>query len=144
MVEAAFVYVPLFALMLAIVDFSVAIFLRSTFQHAVREGVRYAVTYQTMSGLGHDLSIKTTVQQNAMGFLNGATGLSKISVNYYAPDTLAPTASNMPGNIVEVSIEGYNYGWIAPVWRSHTPLAITARSSDRMEGLPGGSAPPPR
>lgn len=144
MVESAFVYLPLFAIMLAIVDFSVAIFIRNTFQHAVREGVRYAVTYQTMSGLGHDASIKTVVQQNAMGFLNGTSGAEKIVIRYYSPDTLAFTTANSPGNIVEVSIEGYNWGWIAPIWRSGTPLAIVARSSDRMEGLPGGVSPPAR
>ena len=39
-IEAAFVLVPLFALIFAILDFGLAIFVRSTLQHAVREGVR--------------------------------------------------------------------------------------------------------
>jgi len=143
-VEGALVMVPLFALVFAIVDFSMAIFLRSTFQHAVREGVRYAVTYRTMPGLGHDASIKTVVQQNAMGFLAGEQGASKIYIRYYDPLTLVETPNNAPGNLVEISVEGYSWGWLGPLLRSATPLPIAARSSDRMEGLPGGSSPPPR
>lgn len=143
MVELSLVLVPLLALLLAILDFGFAIFLRSTFQHAVREGVRYAVTSRTSPGLGHDASIKAVVQKHAMGFLNGDAA-SKIQIRYYLPGTLAETQSNAGGNIVEVSIEGYNWGWMAPLLRSASPaLAVSARSSDRMESSPGG-APPSR
>jgi Flp pilus assembly protein TadG len=140
----AFVMVPLFALMFGIIDYGFVIFLRSTFQHAVREGVRYAVTYQTIPGQGHDASIKSVVQASAMGFLAGQSGLDKIHIQYYEPDTLGTTSANAPGNIVEISIEGYQWGWIAPLLRSGTPLTINVRSSDRMEGLPGGTSPPAR
>lgn len=141
MVELAFILLPLMALLLAILDFSFAIFLRGTFQHAVREGVRYAVTSRTESGMGHDASIKSVVQRNAMGFLNGATGAEKIRIRYYVPGTLAETVSNAGGNIVEVSVEGYNWGWMAPLMRSAVPLQVKSRSSDRMEPSPGGIPP---
>jgi hypothetical protein len=142
-VEMAFVLVPLFAIMFAIVDFGFAIFLRSTFLHAVREGTRYAVTYRTIVGKGHDDSIKTVVQNSAMGFLAGSSGAEKIKIRYYAPDTLVETAANAPGNLVEISVEGYQWGWLAPLMRDETPLSIGARSSDRMEGLPLGMSSPP-
>lgn len=142
MVESALVLVPLLALILAFIDHGLVIFLQSTFQHAAREGVRYAVTYQTVSGLGQDDSIRAIVQRNAMGFLNTCPGCIKI--RYYKPDTLVETADNTPGNIVEVSIEGYSYRWIAPLWRVAGSLAVTARAADRMEGLSGGSSPPTR
>lgn len=143
-VEAAFVLVPLFALIFSIVDFGLAIFIRSTLQHAVREGVRYAITYQTVDGLGHDASIKSVVQANAMGFLSEAENADKIKIRYYDPTTFAEVAGNDPGNLVEVSVEDYQWGWLAPLLRSASPLQITTRSSDRMEGLPAGGVPPPR
>jgi hypothetical protein len=139
------VLVPLLALILGIVDYGLAIFVRSTLQHAVREGVRYAVTYRTMSGLGHDASIKAVVQNEAMGFLAGPAGLSKVFIRYYDPVTLQQVAGNSPNNLVEVSVENFSWGWLAPLLRSANPLPMVARSSDRMEGLPGGqTAPPPR
>lgn len=144
MVELPLVLIPLVALWVAIIDFSLAIFLKATFQHAAREGVRYAVTSRTEPGLGHDASIKAAVQRNAMGFLNGGAGAEKIHIRYFVPGTLTETQSNAGGNIVEVSVEGYTWSWIAPVLRSATPLSIAARSSDRMEASPGGGTPPAR
>jgi hypothetical protein len=144
MLESALIILPLFALMFAIIDFSLAIFVKSTLQHAVREGVRYAVTFQTESGFCHDDSIKNVVVYNSMGFLRSETNREKIQIRYYLPDTLSPSGNNAPGNIVEVSVEGYTWGWIAPLWRTSTPLSMLVRSSDRMEGLPGGGSPPCR
>lgn len=141
--ELGLVLLPLLALLLAILDFGFALFLRSTFQHAVREGVRYAVTGRTESGLGHDASIKAVVQRNALGFLSGSSDLSKVYIRYYAPGSLAETQSNAGGNIVEISVEGYTWQWMAPLWRSALPpLTIRARSSDRMEPSPPGGPPP--
>ena len=143
-VESAFVLVPLFAILFAITDFGFAIFLKNTFMHAVREGARYAVTYKVQGGFGHDDSIKNVVQSNAMGFLSGSTNYDKIVIRYYNPTTFIEVPENNPGNIVEVSVEGFSWGWLAPLWRSATPLNITVRSSDRMEALPGGATPPTR
>jgi Flp pilus assembly protein TadG len=138
------ILLPFFAITFAIIDYGLAIFVQSTLQHAVREGVRYAVTYQTISGMCQDASIKTVVKNHAMGFLTPDDKYSLIQVTYYTPDTFTVSPSNNPGNIVEVAVNGYPWGWIAPLWRSKTPLNITVRSSDRMEGLPGGTNPPCR
>jgi Flp pilus assembly protein TadG len=145
--ELGLVLIPTMALLFGVVDISLAIFKRSSFQHAAREGVRYAVTYQTMSGLGQDASIKAVVQTNAMGFLAGDSGAQKIAIRYYDPVTLTErtgAGSNAPGNIVEVSVENYNHTWIAPIMPMINPLPMAARSSDRMEGLPTGTSPPSR
>jgi hypothetical protein len=144
LLELALVLVPWLALIFGIVDFGFAIFLRNAFQHSVREGVRYAVTYQTASGMGHDASIKSVVQRNALGMLAGSSGASQILIRYYLPETLAETPNNWPGNLVEVSIENFRWGWMAPLLRSSTPMSVTVRSMDRMEGLPGGTMPPAR
>ncbi len=141
-VELSLVLVPLLSLLFAIFDFSFALFLKSTCQHAVREGVRYAVTGQTQTGMGQDASIKAVVQKNAVGFLGGTSGASKIHIRYYVPGTLTETQSNAGGNIVEVSVEGYSMNWMAPLLRGALPpLGISARSSDRMEPPPNGVPP---
>ncbi len=143
MVEATLVILPFFAIVLSIIDFGRAFYARTAIQYAVQAGTRYAVTFQTMSGMCQDASIKEVVRRSSVGFLTANDISTKTFIRYYKPDTLAATASNMPGNIVEVSVEGYQFKWIAPLWRTATPMTILARSSDRMEGLPGGSSGPP-
>lgn len=142
--EGALVFVPFFALFFAIIDYGLVAFVKNTFQHATREGVRYAVTYQTSGGLGHDASIKEVVKTNALGFLSGPSGASHIIIKYYDPNTLVETAGNLPGNIIEVSIENYQWGVIAPLLRSASPITLNVRASDRMETVPNGLAPPSR
>jgi hypothetical protein len=140
MVELAFVMIPLLALILSILDFGFALMLRNTFQHAVREGVRYAVTGQAVPAIGQDASIKSVVKKQSLGFLNRSD--DKIHIRYFTPGTLTETVRNTGGNIVEVSIEGYNWGWMAPLLHEALPvLEITARSSDIVEASPGGIPP---
>jgi hypothetical protein len=143
-VETALVLLPLLALIFAIVDFAFAIFVNSTLQHAAREGVRFAVTYRTFSGMSHDASIKAVVQNAALNLLDGPEGARKIHIRYYDPVTLQEVPTNAPGNLIEISIENFDWGWLVPLWRTAAPLRFSARSSDRMEGLPGGQSPPPR
>ena len=76
-----FVLLPTFALITAFFDVSFALFSWSTIQNAVREGCRYAITFQTNGGQGQDASVKTIVQQNSMGLVTVAGGL--IQVNYF-------------------------------------------------------------
>jgi hypothetical protein len=150
--EMAIVAVPLIGLLFSIVDFGLAIFIRTTLQHAAREGARYAVTYTTSGGKCQDESITEKVQQSAMGFLAGSAGASKVKVRYFAIDENSPGSfsefgagsGNAPGNIVEVAVEGYQYVWLAPIYWSSAPLTINVRSVDRMEGLGAGGTPPCR
>lgn len=151
--ETAFVLIPFFALVLGIVDFGMAIFIRSTIQSAVTAGVRYAVTYQTKTGFNMDDSIRLATQANAMGFLgNSTTPNPAITVNYYSTSGLGTPltgAANQPFNVVEVST-AYTWNWLSNLSgvlnsaRSTTPLTITVYSSDRLGGLPPGQSPPPR
>ena len=143
-VELALVLLPLCGLVFLILDIAWAFYVRATLQNAVREGVRYAVTSQTMTGLGQDASIKATVQQNAMGLLSGVNGAALISIQYYLPNTLAPVAglnSNQGGNIVDVYVQGYSLPPLGPILRNPTPLSLGAQAFDRMEGSPGGVPP---
>jgi Flp pilus assembly protein TadG len=143
-VEMALVLLPLIAMVFLILDMAWAFFVRATLQNAVREGVRYAITDQTMTGFGQDASIKTIVQQNAMGLLSGSTGTSLIYIQYYLPNTLAPVSggnSNAAGNVVKISVQGYPLPPLGPILRNPAPLSLGAQSFDVMGGAPGGIPP---
>ncbi len=140
-IELSLVILPLLAIVFLILDASWVIFAKASLQYSVREGVRYAVTSQTISGMGQDDSIKTVVQQHAFGFLNNASDLGKIGINYYDPNSLTATNSNAGGNVVEISVDGVSIYPMGPIWRSATAIDLSARSSDVMEGSPGGIPP---
>jgi len=144
MLEGALALPPLLMLLFATIDFSIAILVKNTVQSAVREGVRYAVTGQTVGGLGQDESIRTVVENNSLGFLNSSNGDSLISITYYNPTTLAAVSgigSNAPGNIVQVQVTGLSWAWMVPYARSSAPLQISATSMDMVE--PNATGVPP-
>jgi hypothetical protein len=134
---------PLFGFIFLILDVSWMIFAQVTLQSAVRQGVRYAITGQTMAGLGQDASIKAVVQNAAVGFLPGTTGASQIAINYYTPSNLVSTNSNAGGNIVEVSIQGFALSPLGPILHSGSAVAISAVASDIVEP-PASGIPPAR
>ncbi len=160
-VETALMIVPLLMLLIAILDFSLAIFIMDTLEYAVRQGVRYAVTGQvtTVPGsppttLGQDASIRGVVRANALGLLSSVPD-ANITINYYAfdtaTDTWQPTSgvnSNTGGNMVKVSVTGYSWFWMLPGANSwgntrggSTFLPINTASADIMEGCPLGVCP---
>jgi len=148
LVESSFALLPLLALLFGVIDIGFAVFVRNTMQFAVRQGVRYAVTSQTMPGMGQDLSIKTVVNTYAMGLLDGLSpthdGLSQISITYYDPVSLAPLTgpgSNIGGNIVVVSCTGLSWAWMAPLLRSTAPMQFSVSSADIMEATPLAGPP---
>ena len=143
-IEFALLMVPAFLLTFMILDVSMVIFLRCTFQHAVREGVRYAITgaYNPAAPAGHngqDDAIKAVVQTSALGFLNG-TAAATIHVHWIDPVTGA-VADNSMGNIVEVSVEAYSHSALAPYLRLGFPVRIWARAYDIMQFVPGTKPP---
>jgi Flp pilus assembly protein TadG len=142
LVEFSLVMIPLFGILFLVIDLAWMLFARATLQFAVREGVRYAVTGQTMTGMGQDDSIRTVVQQDSMGILAGPGGAAKIGIAYFDPNAnLAATSSNAGGNVVQVSVNGVNVFPMAPLFHSGSPLSMTAVSSDVVESSPGGIPP---
>jgi hypothetical protein len=136
MIEVALIVVPLFGLTFLSLDVSMVVFLRSTFQHAVREGVRYGITgYTPSSGTCQDDAIKAVVKKNAIGFLNNSPASSTIHVHFMSPVD-GSVVDNSPGNIIQVSIEAYKYGPLAPYQRTGSPM-IWARAYDVVEPYPG-------
>lgn len=157
LVEMALVMTPFFALMLAIIELSVPIFLKSTFVDAVREGCRYGITYQTSyNGTGYSsqtAAITAVVEANSSGFLNSSNA-NLITVQYYNSSTFAlvtGSAANADGNILMVSVSGYAYNWMNPInWFygstnfsvTGSPLTLGAASMDRLETLAVGASRP--
>ena len=148
LVESALSTLPMLALLWGIFDIGFAIFVKNTMNFAVRQGVRYAITSQTMPGLGHDASIKTRVKECSLGLADALSpnhdAMSAISITYYDPITLAVVTgagSNAGGNIVVVSADNLSWAWMVPLLRDKTPLQFSVASADIMEGSPVGGPP---
>src|ERR1700690_2517473 len=87
LLENTFTLIPLLALVLAFFNFGFAIYKWTTLQNAVREGCRYAITFQTISGYGQDGSIGQIVKEFSMGMVDPTlTGAAQqVFINYYNP-----------------------------------------------------------
>jgi Flp pilus assembly protein TadG len=154
----ALVMMLLLPLMFLIVDIAWGVFVKVTLQHAVREGVRYAITSQTATNaeganMGHLGSIKAKTITAAGGILAGQE--DKVSVTFYTPDTLAEdtgASRNRGGNVVMVNIENFEYRPLIPVYtigsmqkleiREDPPIRISVHAADRMESCPLGVCAP--
>jgi len=158
MLEFALTMMPTFALIMIFLDLGVMFFRWSTLQNAVREGCRYAITFQTASNCGsggtsqcgQDNSVEQVVQQYALGLVKTTDNPQTIFVNYYAPTALNTpivAGGNVPNNVVVVSVQNVSYNWILPLagtyggsgsWNS-SPFTFSVYSSDVLGGLPVGS-----
>lgn len=149
LLESVFTILPTFALVFAFVDFGLLLFRWATLQEAVREGCRYAITFQTQTGLGQDASIEAVVQQYSMGLVTSTDTPQHIFVKYYSVsnlNTAIASGGNVPGNIVEVSVQNISWAWLAPLsgsfgsnaFRSTTPITLAVYSSDILGGYPAG------
>ena len=154
----AFVMMLLLPLMFLIVDIAWGIFVKVSLQHAVREGVRFAITSQTSNdadgvNMGHLGSIKARTIASAGGILAGQE--DKVTVTFYTPDTLAEdtgASRNRGGNVVMVNIENFEYRPLIPVYtigewqkleiREDPPIRISVHAADRMESCPLGVCAP--
>jgi Flp pilus assembly protein TadG len=161
--ESALTFMPIFAMIIGFVNYGLSIYRWTTLQNAVREGCRYAITYQTSGGLGQDQSIKNVVQTNSLGLVDATlTGSAQqIFVKYYTPGTafdppgtaagsshaVAAPGGNVQGNFVVVSVEGFanTADWVAAAVSgsfnhptSNPNLTVNVMSADIMGGLPFG------
>jgi Flp pilus assembly protein TadG len=163
--EFTFVFLPMMAMIILLIDVAWAVFVKATLEYAVRAGVRSGITItgSQASLAGSDLTtmVKTLVQTKSIGILRGTTGYAKIKVHYFQPPAEGSTAAavdvsnqtwgNTPLYIMQVSVEGYVlpalvprlFGLNQPMDASGTPIA--AVSADLIEPSrdvpPIGSAP---
>ena len=140
-IEAGVTVVLLFGLIFLVMDLSMLLFIRSTLQQAVRNGVRIGATGSQFGGHTYlNDSIRAAVQAEALGFLNGPQGACKIAVNYFTPDTGAAT-SGTQGDVLVVSVNDFSYTPLGAVLRTADPFRITVSSSDIVERCPIGGCP---
>lgn len=131
LIESAFVLLPMMALVCGLIDFAMSSLVQSTLNHAVREGVRYGVTGRS------DAEIKAIVKRYSMGFL-GSENQHLIRIQYLNATTFQVEegpGSNRSGNILEVRVNDYPWGWIYPMGRVSPRFAIRAESADIVEPL---------
>lgn len=151
--ESAFTLIPTFALIFAFIDFGLMLYRWSSLQNAVREGVRYAITFrtQTSPALGQTDSIKAIVEKNSMRLVRSTDSPQHIFVKFYtktSPDVAITTGGNVPGNIVEVSVQNVSFSWVAPLsgsyggniafYRNRTPFNLKVFAFDILGGYPVG------
>ena len=134
MVEFSLVGIILLVTLFGFLNFSHALFVRSLLRYAVSQGIRYAITGQTRSGLSHAESIKAVVQDNALGLLKTSAGAASIQVRYYLPDGVTQTTVVAGNNLIEVAIEDYPLMQLVPLWGNWT---ITNRLIDVLEPFDG-------
>ena len=157
--EFTLVLLPMLGFLFVLLDIAWAVYSRSTLQYAVAQGVRYAVTSQTMTGFGQTDSIKKTVQQNAFGRLGSA--YSSIHVHFYqinqTTGALIDVSTTAGGNgpygngllpLVEVSVESFSQKTFMPTIKMTglgtvlNPIVMSARAWDQMESPPLSGVPP--
>lgn len=146
-VEFGLVLIPMLAFVFLIIDLGWAVFAKSTLQHAVREGVRFGVTNNLALGYtGMRDSIKSVVQYNSMGMLEGSAGWNRIQVKFKEPvgftDITGTAGCNNSPNLLEVTVDNFSLVPLLPLLRSATPMVLRAISSDRMEACVPTGCPP--
>lgn len=145
LVEFALTILPLLGLLMLTLDVAWVIFAWASIHEAVRAGVRFAITSQVLPGYpGQDASIQAVVQQSSFGFITAQNVSSTVAIHYYSQTTLAEITgpgSNAGGNVVKIVVQGIPVIPIAPIWRSSSPLTLSASSSDVMEASPNGMPP---
>jgi Flp pilus assembly protein TadG len=159
--ELTLVLLPALMFVFLILDVAWAVYTRACLQFAVAQGVRYAVTSQTVTGLGQRASIQTVVQYNAMGRLNatsgtatGTNGWNNIYVDWFlvnADGTLTDEDGVTGGNgmqtdgelpLVAVSVQGLSVSTFLPTIKlvgltsKLNAVTMAAVSWDRMESPP--------
>lgn len=155
MIEGVLVLVPTFALIFAFIDFGLMFYRWNTLQNAVREGARYAITFDTdmdphngpQSGQSQSAAIKQVVERYSMGIVHAADSPASITVRYCPQNnpTVCASTGNVPGNIVEVAVVSPIYRWLAPLSGTlrnskytTTPMTFHVYSYDILGGYPAG------
>ncbi|MBV9937239.1 MAG: pilus assembly protein [Acidobacteriaceae bacterium] len=137
LVEFTLTILPLLGLLMLTLDLAWVLFAWASIHEGVREGVRYAITMQS------DDSIRAVVEQYSFGFVNDTSKNGPIQISYFAPDNTPKDPNdphgNSPSNIVKIVVSGVSINPMAPIWRSASPILLTASSADIVEPNPNGS-----
>jgi Flp pilus assembly protein TadG len=147
MIEFTLSFLPFMVLVITLVDLSWIIFAQASLQQAVRMAVRQGITLTSAQVTGNLTdTVKAAVQQHAVGFLNGATGKGYIKVHYFdqtnpSSDVSGQASGNTPGNIMQVSVQGYPliplmprfFNWSGAI--DNSPFSMTVSAADMIEPM---------
>lgn len=142
-VEFALLLLPLLGFVMFIMDTAWVIFMQSTIQEAVREGVRVGVTAVAGSCGKVTCTVQQTVQAASFNFVQA----SNVQVTYYSTTngTLQsiPTAAgaDVGGNIIQVSVSNVTVNSLGAILRASTPITLAATASDVIENNLSPSSP---
>ncbi len=166
MVEFALCALPLFGMFFGLSDVALAVFIKNMMQSAVRDAVRFTITYElkykNTTCTSQTECAKVVAKEQALGFLEGKENL--IEIKYYSPDNLSQPLSagdvgpgkklangedlmymNQTGNVVEVSVVNFPWNWMVPLpgFMPSTQVKMSQYASDIFQGYPIGTAAPP-
>jgi len=138
-VEAGLITVIMFALIFLLLDIALSLFIKSTLLEAARDGVRFGVTEQLLAGDSYMTdSINKVVQSSSLGFISNPG--CQVTVTYFDPYG-GPTTTPTSGDILQVSINGYQYTPLGAILKSGAPVPISVQASDVMEQCPLAGCP---
>jgi Flp pilus assembly protein TadG len=124
-IEAGFIVVLMFSMILLLMNITFGIFTKATLQNAVRLAVRYGITEPVSTNLND--SIASVVQQESLGLLSDT---SRVQVCFYDGSGNSQTSPSA-GNILQVAVTGYPFSFVT------SPVLMTVVASDVMEQCSG-------
>jgi len=162
MIEFTLVLLPFLGFTFLILNIAYAVYEQATIEHAVEQGVRYAITSPNPNNLGARATIQQYVAQNAFGTLSktngnppeasGGTGWNDIYVDWYTIDATGGGLTNVDGitggncmnkatldlPLVEVSVQSQSRSLFVPFVKlpgmgTLTGVSLGASAWDRME-----------
>ena len=136
MVEFALTFLLFISMVLGFGQMGLSLWIKTTLHHAVREGVRYAITGDTKGGLGHDASIRQRVMIASAGLIKPAQADSLIQIEYFDQKG-APSASNDGGNTIVLSVKDFPIPWLvaAPISPLGDGISVSVSAVDRLENF---------
>jgi Flp pilus assembly protein TadG len=142
MIEFALTFLLFISMVLGFGQMGLTLWIKTTLHHAVREGVRYAITGATKGGLGHDASIRQKVMIASGGLIDAAQADSMIQIEYFDQSGVA-TAENAGGNTIVLSVREFPIPWLvaAPLSPLGDGISVSVSAVDRLENF---RTPPPR
>ncbi len=151
LLEGTFILIPMIAYIFLMLDLTLMVWVKGTLQFAVEAGLRHGVASRLWPGVSDpEEAIKQSVKWYSMGLLNGKNPdppdgdgkpyIEKVQIDYWKRDSSGvfvrvdrPPDSDIPGTILEVSVQDLEWGMIAPFMRPKGSVRFDAHSLGRME-----------
>jgi Flp pilus assembly protein TadG len=136
MIEFALTFLLFISMVLGFGQMGLTLWIKTTLHHAVREGVRYAITGGVETGLGHDASIRQRVMEASAGLIKPAQADAMIHIEYYDQAGVA-TTENAGGNTIVLSVQDFPIPWLvaAPISPLGNGIAVSVNAVDRLENF---------